>query len=406
MIRIINYISGYSKLKIVSASTARFISECAKSGLHIWDIKKSDNITLYVKAYNCDLNNIKVISQKTYSDCEVVNTYGIKCLLHKIILRKFFISGFAIFLVALFLSTSFVTHITISGNQTVSEESILDMLNNNGFKKGMWVYNIDKKQIQKNILKNNNELSWLWIDIKGTCANVTVRERIPKPTISDDSDYSNCVASNDGVIIEVMPRYGKQMVYPGDVVKKGDLLISGISETKTDNIRYIHADGIIMAKTWYSATGEYHHTRCDRYLTGNSKKLYTVNIMGNKLPMSKNNKLFEHYDKTEKTKKLCDFLNLSFTISTYYEIIEENVQIADDEVVNSAVNVLKDELYNMLKSKKDLTVDNITYDYVKNQSGNVQVTVYFECTEDISKYQQINKPDFYTEDIDGKNSDV
>ena len=58
------------------------------------------------------------------------------------------------------------------------------------------------------------------------------------------------------------------------------------------------------------------------------------------------------------------------------------------------------------KSKNGLNVDNITYDYFKNQSGNVEVTVYFECTEDIAKYQQINKPDRYTEDIDGKNSDV
>jgi hypothetical protein len=116
--------------------------------------------------------------------------------------------------------------------------------------------------------------------------------------------------------------------------------------------------------------------------------------------------LYKHYDKTEKTKKICNFLNLSFTISTYYEIIEKDVQISDEEVVNSAVNALKGKLYAMLKSKNGLNVDNITYDYFKNQSGNVEVTVYFECTEDIAKYQQINKPDRYTEDIDGKNSDV
>ena len=166
------------------------------------------------------------------------------------------------------ISTSFVTDIEVLGNEKLTKQQVIDMLSQTGFRKGMLIYNIDKKLIQQEMIKNFDEFSWIWIDLNGTRANVTIKERVPVPEISDNTDYSNCVASSDGVIVEVMPRYGKQIVFPGDVVKRGDLLISGISETKADDIRYLHADGIVMAKTWYSISGEYNHTRIDRHLTG------------------------------------------------------------------------------------------------------------------------------------------
>jgi len=401
---IVLYISGYSQLKIISANPGGFISECAKSGVRFADIKRIDEITYYIKLADKYLYDVKNVCYDTHSEYQIVNTYGINSIFNKIKTRKFFVLGFFIFLLVIFLLTSFITDISVVGNDKLSDEQIIDMLEDAGFKKGMFAYNIDKKQIQKNVLKDNEQLAWLWIYVNGTTSTVNVRERVPKPSIKDDKDYSNCVASNKGLIMEVMPRYGKQMVFPGDVVNKGDLLISGISETKADDIRYMHADGIVMAKTWYEISGEYHHTRCDRHLTGNSKKLYNINILGNSIPLSKSSVLYKNFDKKDEVKKICNFLNLSFTISTYYEIIEESVEISDDEVITTAVKALEKDLRNNLKSKKDLNVDNITYDYFKKPSGNIVVTVYFECTEDIARYQKL--PFGYTEDIDGKNSDV
>ena len=400
------YIMGYTEFEIISADTAKFITECASEKIHLHNISKQENFTLRFTVYNYQMEEFITITKKYSLQYRIIKSNSLIFTLKKLLKRKFFLIGFTIFIVAIFSTTSFISEINIKGNEKLSEQEILKILEQHGFKKGISVYNIDKKRIQQDIIKDSGEFSWMWIDIKGTVANVTVKEKIHIPEMTDYSDYSNCIASNDAQIIEVMPRYGKQMVFPGDVVKKGDLLISGISETKTDKIRYIHADGIIMAKTWYSLTGEYNHTRYDRYLTGDSKKRYNINIMGYDMPVSFNGQLYDKYDKKEKVKKIPGFLNFSFTISTYYEIMEKSVTINDKEVVESAVHVLKQELYESLKSKKDLTVNNITYDYYENESGNIVVTVNFECIEDIAQYQQICKPEYYTEEINGENSDV
>ena len=114
---------------------------------------------------------------------------------------------------------------------------------------------------------------------------------------------------------------------------------------------------------------------------------------------------FEKYDVTE-TKKVCPILNLAFTISTYCEIIEENVTISDDEVVSTAEEFLIKQLKDQLSSNKSLKIDNTSMEWIANSRGNIEVRVTMECTEDIAMYQSLEKPATYDamEEHDGKNS--
>ena len=241
-------------------------------------------------------------------------------------------------------------------------------------------------------MRDCDKFAWLWIHLDGNKATVSVKERTPIPDMVSAEDYSNCVASRDGVVVGIMPRKGRQIVKIGDVVKKGDLLISGISETKTGEVRYVHADGIVMAKTWYTKNGIYNHTRTDRYLTGKSKKVYYLEIAGNRMPIGKVDIDFDKYDVSE-TKKVCPFLNLAFTICTYCEIIEENVTIEDDEVVASAKEFLSKQLNDELSQCENIKVEDISSEWITNSMGNIEVRVTFECTEDIALYQPLDKPE-------------
>ena len=406
MISIYKYIFGYVCLEVVCADIGKLLSLCAKEGIHIWKIKRVDTITLKICIYEYQYNEFMSIADSLHSEVVVTSKRGVPSYFRKIKSRKFFIAGFLLFLICLYLSTSFVTEIHIEGNEKISDIEVMRILNKADFKTGKFVHNINVKEIQQEILKNNNKLSWIWIDLNGTKAYVRVKERTPLPQIADKDDYSNCVASSDGVVIEVMPRYGRQIVYPGDVVKKGDLLISGMSETMADKIRYIHADGIVTAKTWYQISGEYNHTKVERFRTGNMQKQYSINIGNVSLPIgSKNDIKYDNYDKEITNKKISDILNLSFTICTYYEIIEDRKIIDDNEVTDSAANVLANILKIQLYTNNALIQD-ISCSHYLNESGNVCVKVTIECVEDIAQYKSLTKPQTYPEDIDGKNNNV
>lgn len=403
MNRIIRYIFGYTCIEIVCADSGRFITSCAKAGLDISDIRRIDGITLKLCICDRHFDELIAIADRHGAKYRIVYKIGLKHKLAVIKSRKFFAVGFLLFLLCIFINASFVSKITVSGNETVTEEEVLDLLSEYGFRKGVLIYNLDKKRIQQDVMKNCDKFAWLWIHLDGNKASVTVKERTPKPYIVSKDDYSNCVASRDGVVVEIMPRTGRQIVKVGDVVKKGDLLISGMSETKTGEIRYVHADGIVTAKTWHTATGEYNHTRVDRHLTGEKKNLYFVEIGGYRMPLGRDDAGFEKYD-TYEVKKVCPILNLAFTICTYCEIIEENVTVDDNEVVDSAVKFLSERLRNELSDNRNLEIVDVTSEWSTNSMGNIEVRVTFECTEDIALYQPLDKPEM--EEHDGEDSTV
>ena len=388
------YFFGYYRIKIICGDVNRLLTECARHGLPVWNIDKEDEITVSISLYCQDLAKLEIILQRLKGNYIIEKTRSLKFDFYSIFKRKIFVAGFIIISLFVFIFTGFITSATITGNEKVSDEEIFSALEKSGFKVGMFKFGINPKEIQKKFMINYDKLSWIWIDINGTKANISVKERIPLPEMEDKEDYCNCVASKDGLIVEIMPRTGKQIVHPGDVVKKGDILIGGISETKSSNVRYMHADGIVIAKTWYEKSGVYHHTRVDRYRTGEKTNRYYINVANNKLPLVKSKEIiYEKYDFEENDKKISLFskiyLPISFTIETYYEIIEENILISDDEVVKTAENVLKNQLEKDIENNNDIKILSVNSEHKKLDDGNIYVKVLLECTENIATHQPI-----------------
>lgn len=388
------YFFGYYKLKIICGDINRLLTEFARYGLFVWNVDKKDEITVSLFLYCQDLSKFEIILQRLKGNYTIEKTRSLKYDLFNLLNRKIFVAGFIFVFLFVFLFTGFITSATITGNENVSDEEIFSALEKSGFKVGMFKYGINPKEIQKRFMINFDKLSWIWIDINGTKANISVKERIPLPEMEDKNNYCNCVASKDGVVVEIMPRIGKQVAHVGDVVKKGDILIGGISETKSSSIRYMHADGIVIAKTWYEKSGVYHHTRTDRYLTGKKTNKYYVNIGETKIPLLKSKEIaYDKYDFEEKNKKISFFskfyLPISFTIESYYEIIEEDILISDEEVVISAENALKNQLEKEIENNKDINVLSVNTEHKKQDDGNIYVKVLFECTENIAAYQPI-----------------
>lgn len=90
------------------------------------------------------------------------------------------------------------------------------------------------------------------IDLNGTNAKIEVVEADKKPEIIDPEDYCSIVSDKEGVIVKITAKNGTQIANVGDIVKKGSLLIGGWIEGKYTGTRYVHSEGEILAKVWYS----------------------------------------------------------------------------------------------------------------------------------------------------------
>lgn len=88
--------------------------------------------------------------------------------------------------------------------------------------------------------------------MEGTNARVEIVEASKKPDIIEPEDYCNIVSDKDALIVKITAKNGTQVAQVGDVVKKDSILIGGWIEGKYTGTRYVHSEGEILAKVWYS----------------------------------------------------------------------------------------------------------------------------------------------------------
>ena len=156
------------------------------------------------------------------------------------------IFGMLFLTIALFLSSKFVWNINVIGNENLSDEIIITELKKAGFYVGSYIPKIKCKELHNRVLLNFEEIGWISINISGNVANVSVKESVTSKE-KVNVKYSNIIAKNDGQIAIINVYDGKKQVSLGDIVKKGDLLISGIIDSNAEGERFVDAKGIITA---------------------------------------------------------------------------------------------------------------------------------------------------------------
>ncbi len=157
----------------------------------------------------------------------IINIYGFKRICSKYGKRYGLLCGFFIFAALLWISTLFVWRIDIIGNELISKEQISAELSEMGVKVGSKISDIDRQTIASYFLKEHPELSWAALNFKGTTVILNLKETESRPDeVTENGPL--LVASEGGVIKSILVYEGSAVVKVGTVVKKGDVLITGL----------------------------------------------------------------------------------------------------------------------------------------------------------------------------------
>ena len=131
--------------------------------------------------------------------------------------------------------------------QTISEQRVIDFLETQNVREGMFKKNVDNYKISTNAMANFDDISWIHINVSGTTAVVEIHERKKEPKLQN-KEISNIRAKKDGKIVDVLCIRGEPVVQKNFVVTKGDLLISGIYPTENDKKNnFVSANGVVTA---------------------------------------------------------------------------------------------------------------------------------------------------------------
>ena len=252
-------------------------------------------------------------------------------------------------------SSGRVWDVRIDGNGRLTDYEIEESLATHGLKIGSSWRKVDKNALETDILTKTPDIAWISVNRRGTVAYVQVIES-ENIGAKEEQGYvfSNIVADRDGVIEEITVKSGVASVKVGDVVRKGEVLISGVIESE-QGVRFCRAEGSVRASCVATVSADVSASSTEKI--PKSHKLaeiklvafnFSINIFknygnyGNGCDIIKENRKFALFDKFRLP------IRIEKTYVTEYE--ERQVTRSEDEMTEVAKRQLDGKIYSMFKN--------------------------------------------------------
>ncbi len=312
---------------------------------------------------------------------------GIPFLFHKYRRRPGIIIGMVIFFAIILYSGRIIWDFEITGNEYISDTEIIEALEGVGCRAGASVSDMNFALIQNNCLIDAKELAWVSVNMDGNLARVEVREKraVDMEYIPVKGRFANIIAAEDGVVEQCNVKRGKAAVEKGDVVKKGELLISGVIDVGETGVRYEYADGEVFASVYREIESFVPFLRTVSEPTGEKTEEIQLKIFGKVTNLSPRGRIdYKLYGKIIEKEKLSLPFDISLPVwmtrTVYSELHEKTVSLTEAEARFLAENEVSAKLKDMSDSFQVLSVSR----EIKTEDTGVRVTLGVYGVTDIS----------------------
>lgn len=182
-----------------------------------------------------DFHRLRPFSKKCRTRIRIKRKYGLPFFINRHRKRKAFLLGIVFCGFFIYLLSQFIWGISIEGNRSISRQTIMEYLSEDGVSYGTGKKNVDCKQLAADIRNHFPDIIWVSVKMEGTGLFLNVQENTDL-NLYENRDYeaSDLVSDVDGIIEKIITRAGKPVVSQGDAVKKGDILVSGEMEITDD----------------------------------------------------------------------------------------------------------------------------------------------------------------------------
>lgn len=291
--------------------------------------------------------------------------------------------------VLIYASSQVVWDVRVFGNASLDDQAIVDMLRENGFGVGTYLKSFDKDEIETRLLLSHREIAWISINVKGTTAHVEVKETVRGDRA--EGTATDLVAAREGKIERIEAYDGNVCVKVGDVVRRGEVLVSGLYEDK-GALRTAEAKGKIFARTFHTFEVEICLETTEKVYTDREWKEKYINFF------SKRIKVFTN---TGKMGGDCDIISyhnhftmpggvsLPIGIETvcFREFEERTLSLTDEEAMQKAFSALEAEIGDFVtQTGAELRRKTVECELTED-AYRIRCTV--ECVENIAEAKKI-----------------
>lgn len=355
----LRWFSGFCEIKFPLTAGPALLTEFLHVQIHHWGMSRDREI-LHVFIFHKDLAWVLAEADKRAIPVEVVRVCGFPVWMHRYRNRWGLFFGTALFFSLVYISGNVVWDVRVTGNETMTEQEVVTLLHDFGFGVGTWFRNIDFDVLHNRFLMTTDQISFIAVNMQGNVAHVQIRETLPQRK-TEEYGIANIVASEDGQIAEIHVYGGKGMVSIHDVVRKGDLLISGIQTVQEDVLHYERAAGKVLARVNRRIVVEVPSRREEKIYSGEERTEKTLIFFGKRIKLFQNSGIsWTTYDTiiTDTPWTFWNFaaLPICFRTETFRAYRTEEISRNAAEVQLEAYSLYTKQLQDILLSSEVLSI--------------------------------------------------
>ncbi|MBQ8731903.1 MAG: sporulation protein YqfD [Oscillospiraceae bacterium] len=357
--RLLRLLFGYICFTVQSADPERFLSELAKMRLPCWDIQRNDReesitLSMYLWHYR------KIRSRLSPEDgIQIVlkeKRGGFPPLLFKNRLRIGIFAGTGALVAFCLVMSMFIWSVEVEGCESLTDAQILSAAEELGIYPGILRSRVDDENIERMLMRQFQEISWIAINTKGSKLTILLKERILPPDTTGSDHPANFVSDKTGVITKIEVHEGFKEALLGDTIQEGELLINGMITDKKGQNTLCRAYGIVRAEVEEPVKIEIPLFRTEKIYNELSHFRNTLFLFGLKIPLYFPTPL-EGTFLLETERESLSFFGFPLPIDLEREILTEFIERQISLTPEEAEEILRNELDIFIKhTLRDATV--------------------------------------------------
>lgn len=389
-----SYLFGVVKVSICGRGTERFLNDCIRKNITVWNVKRnqSESLSFFIRLQ--DVHALRAVVKKNECKCRFEKRLGFPFFVKKSWRNNGFVLGLLAFLMVIFVLSNMIWGIKVEGASPETEHLIKKELSSIGVKTGKFQFLVENPDdIQKTLTDNIQQITWVGVELTGTTYHLKVVEK-NQPEEEELVSPRHIVAQKEAVIKKMFVEQGQPLTTLNEHVSKGQVLVSGLIG-KEDEQKKVAAKAEIFGETWYKSSITIPLKTTFDVLTGEAKVKHYLQLGSFKIPIwgfgASKFESFEVEDDVYHVKFLKFTLPIAYVNETYREKEQIKREYSVEQAKEAALDRGRKDIEDKLDEEEKVIGEKVLHQ--SNENGKVKLTVLYQAIENIVKTTPIVQGD-------------
>lgn len=240
------------RFRIEGLNMERLIRQAGENGITLHALRRKGRQISGTVAED-ELTSLRALAERGGWRMEAGGRVGLGHLADQARGRLGLVIGGVIVSAMIAAASRMMWRVEVIGSETYAAD-IRQYLTEMGVQPVCWKGRVDPGKMRDALEWRYPEVAWIETGWRGVTLQIRVVEgTAPGETLSTDGSC-DVVAARDGIISSIVTVAGTPVVQPGEIVRRGQVLIQGSERIAQGETRPVAARGTVMARVWDAAS--------------------------------------------------------------------------------------------------------------------------------------------------------